>query len=107
MDLVDIWRIRHPNEQTFTQREKTKSGLVQSRLDFFLIVKSISYQVKSTDIKPGYESDHSIITLKIELLNTIARGPGFWKFNNKLLRDREYIKMVKKELNIIVSKLTG
>ena len=82
LDLVDIWRVRHPNEQTFTLREKTKSGLVQSRLDLFLVEKTISYQINSTEIKPGYRSDHSIIILKIELLNLQPRGPGLWKFNN-------------------------
>ena len=32
--LTDIWRLRHPNELKITRRERTRCGLVQSRLDF-------------------------------------------------------------------------
>ena len=34
MSLTDIWWIRHENNPGFTRRQRTKLGLVQSRLDF-------------------------------------------------------------------------
>ena len=39
-------------------------------------------------------TDHSFIKLSI-MLNNDKRGPGFWKFNCSLLRDPEYVNMVK------------
>ena len=104
--LIDIWRLRNPNELKFTRRERARGGLVQSRLDFWLISECIQYQLKHCDIKPGNKSDHSLIKLSIEILNTQKRGPGYWKFNNKLLHNIEYINMIKSELKSIAEKVT-
>ena len=38
---------------------------------------------------------------KIEKLNTMKRGPGYWKFNNKLLHDKAYVELIKSEIEII------
>ena len=105
-NLVDIWRLRNLNDRKFTRREKTRAGLVQSRLDFWLISESLSYQVKNCHIKPGNKSDHSLIKISLEILNTQKRGPGYWKFNNRLLHDSKYINMVKKELKTITKDVT-
>ena len=99
--LVDIWRLRNPNDLKFTRREKTRGGLVQSRLDYFLISESITYIVKKCLFKPGNKSDHSLIQISLEILGTQKRGPGHWKFNNKLLLDSSYISMVKNQLEDI------
>ena len=43
-------------------------------------------------------SDHSIVKIKMQLLNTQSRGKSYWKFNNKLLHDQNYINLIKQEL---------
>ena len=93
--LNDIWGIRNPTAKIFTQRQKCKNGLVQSRLDYFLTSVSISYLIKKTEIKPGNCSDHSIISITLDLIDTIKRGRSYWKFNNDFLCDSEYVNMVK------------
>ena len=47
---------------------------------------------------PGYRTDHSGILLDIILDYNIERGKGYWKFNNTLLKDNNYIKMVKETI---------
>ena len=42
-NLSDIWRIQNPRELKFTRRENSRTGLVQSRLDYFLISIQLSY----------------------------------------------------------------
>ena len=64
--LVDIWRLQNPYELKFTRRERTRGGLVQSRLDFWLISESLTYLVKNCQIKPGNKSDHSLIKFTLE-----------------------------------------
>ena len=49
-------------------------------------------------INPGYRTDHSIISLNLKLSDK-ERGPGYWKFNTSLLRDRDYVQLAKNTLN--------
>ena len=89
-NLSDIWRIRNPTEQKYTRRENCKTGLVQSRLDYILISTQLSYNISKCDIKPGLKSDHSLVNITLDLVNTEQRGPSYWKFNNTLLLDNTY-----------------
>ena len=41
--LIDIWRIRNPNTLKFTIVERSKNGIVQSRLDYWLVSLSLAY----------------------------------------------------------------
>ena len=89
LNLTDVWRVLHPDSKKFTRRGHTKSGLVQSRLDYFLISLHMIYDVHSSNIKPGIRSDHSILSVTFNIKNTQQRGKGFWKFNVSLLKDKE------------------
>ena len=100
-NLSDIWRLRNPSDLKFTRRENSRGGLVQARLDYFLISNNVTSQVSNCSIKPGLKSDHSIIKLTIQLINTQHRGRGYWKFNNKLLHDEVYVSLVKEEIQKI------
>ena len=99
--LCDIWRIRNPHNKIFTRRENSKSGLIQSRLDYWLISISLTFQTLNCDIKPSICTDHSLITLTLNLIHTQQRGKGTWKFNNSLLRDPMYIKLIKETISNI------
>ena len=67
-DLVDIWRIRNPNSRKYTWRENTTKGLIQPRLDYFFIFRSIEYIVRKEDIKPSIKTDHSIILIQFKFI---------------------------------------
>ena len=34
----------------------------------------------------------------------MKRGPGYWKFNNKLLHDKAYVELIKSEIEIITAE---
>ena len=42
-DLIDVWRIRHPDKQRFTWRQATSA--IQRRLDYWLISDSCQEEV--------------------------------------------------------------
>ena len=88
LDLVDIQRARHPNVNKFSYRSKALG--VKSRIDFFLISKSLTKFVKKVDIQTSIAPDHNTISLSLSWPNENPRGVGFWKFNNCLLEDKEY-----------------
>ena len=95
VNLVDPWRLQNPTLRRYTLRQPTP--LKQSRLDFFLISEELTTFLSSSNIVPGCRTDHSLISLDLDL-STIKRGKGFWKFNNSLLKDSKYVKCIKDKI---------
>lgn len=93
-DLIDIYRARHPNSQLFSY--ESKSLQVKSRIDFFLVAKSLVKYVSKVGITVSIAPDHKAIYFYLSLPVAIPRGPGFWKFNNTLLDDEVYIAHIRK-----------
>ena len=62
-DLIDIWRVRNPDERRFSWRQK--NPVIQRRLDFWLTSSSLQEDVENVDIIPAIKSDHSAVTLFI------------------------------------------
>ena len=92
-DLVDIWRQIYPDKKGYTWRRF--NSFQQSRLDYFLISDSLLTDVKGVKVLSGYRSDHSMIFLELES-NRKKKDRQFWKFNNALLKDKEYMQIIKK-----------
>ena len=90
--LTDTYRYFFPDRKRFTWRKK--KPLKQARLDLFLTSASTTDIIQSIDIKPGYRSDHSLVVMSV-ILNSFERGPGTWKLNTNLLKDEDYLTMVK------------
>ena len=95
LNLIDVWRTLHPDSVQCTRRQVTRSGLVQSRLDFWLISTHMLYDVDECEIVPGFKSDHSLVKLSFRLNEKQTRGRGFFKFNSMLLKDKDYVTMIK------------
>ena len=104
--LVDIWRHRNKAVSQYTRRERSRNGIVQSRLDYWFVSNSLEYLIKNTVIKPGYRSDHSVIVVELELIETQSRGRGCWKFNNNLLNDKNYVSLIKDTISSILDNVT-
>ena len=66
-----------------------------SSFRLFLIGEDLLGFVNDCKTVSGYRTDHSGVTLQLRL-NQNDRGRSYWKFNNSLLKDREYIQLVKK-----------
>ena len=96
-DLVDAFRAQHPNDLKYTW-SRSKPTKIFCRLDYFLVSQSLFDKVKSCDIVPGYNSDHSAVLLNIEL-NSITRGKGYWKMNCSYLNNPDYIELIKKTIS--------
>ena len=95
INLLDVWRFLNPLSRRYTRREMSRAGLVQSRLDYWLVSNHILYDFHSQDIHPGLKSDHSLVSLKLKIRCTQQKGRGFFKFNSALLKDLNYVNRVK------------
>ena len=96
--LCDIWRIRNPNVRRFTFRQNHVSGFIDRRLDFFLISNILQESVIKTDVLASFCTDHSPIFFSIKLKDMPTRGQGFWKFNNSLTSNSEYVEKMKNQI---------
>ena len=67
-----------------------KNPLKQARLDYFIISRPFSDLVSNCPIRASYRSDHSILELNITVCS-FRQGKGVWKFNNSLLKDKDYL----------------
>ena len=92
-DLIDIQRVRHPKLRKFTY--ESKAIRMKSRIDYFLLAKNLTKNVKKTDVFPSIAPDHNAIYISMSLSCESPRGPGLWKFNNTLLNDEEYVERVR------------
>ena len=98
-DYIDIFRFSS-DEKGFTWR-RLNPEKKQARLDFFLVSSENFQYCYDCNVLPGYRTDHSAIMLKLKL-NQNEKGRSYWKFNNSLLRDSEYIKIVKKTIGEVL-----
>ena len=94
--LCDIWRIRNESCKRFTWR--SKSPIIQRRLDFFLISSILQPFVQSCKINPAIETDHSAVDINFKSYPKEQHGPSFWKFNNSLLSDQDYITEIRNKI---------
>ena len=92
LNLVDPFREMFETEKRYTWRKPTP--LKQARLYFFLVSEGFMTSVENSDILPSYKSDHSTVVLSLKV-NEFKKGKRLWKFNNSLLKDIEYAKLIK------------
>ena len=89
--LIDIFREMHPTSKRFSWRQF--GGPKRARLDYFLTSSGLVPFVENTQIVAGTASDHSLASLRIDF-SKFQRGRGFFKFNNSLIKDKEYVQLI-------------
>ena len=69
LDLFDVFRKMHPNKKSFTYESAARN--LKSRIDFFLVAKSIACQVAEagtkTSITPDHTCKHQVRSRPLEL----------------------------------------
>ena len=93
-DLCDIWRKLNPDDIKFTW-ERVNPDVYMARLDFILTSEKAISEVLHAGHDDKFKSDHDIPYITIQPMK-LTRGPGFWRFNNTLLLDKNYVEEVNK-----------
>ena len=90
-DLCDIWRIRNPKKKYFTFRQKHFSGVIQRRLDYLFVSSNLQETISNVNIMNAFSTDHSPVFCSFMKGFQYVKGPGFWKFNNSLLSNTDFV----------------
>ena len=78
---------------------------MQCRLDCFFISKQLKDHVKECKIVPNIYSDHSAVALSVSFNESeLPRGPGFWKLNNSLLSETNYVELLTVKIPMFAKK---
>ena len=99
--MKDIWRIHYGDKREYSW---IKSGNLNkaSRIDYALVSGGLDHKVKMTQYLAGIMTDHRAFYMVVDLaLN--ERGRGYWKFNNTLLKDKEFLDIMNQELDTTLS----
>ena len=99
--LTDVFRQLNPNERSFSY--ESKSLKVSSRIDFYLVSKSITNWVAKANIKVSNAPDHKALILDLRILSEM-QSPGLWKFTNSLVEDNEFVELIKQSYSVIREK---
>ena len=62
--------------------------------------RELNDEVEKSEIKASIISDHSAMTMRIKSDCYEKKGPGYWKFNSKLIYDKEFCEQLEENLNI-------
>ena len=92
-DLIDIYRTRNDEKRVFTHHSKRHG--TYSRLDRFYVSDSLQNYVHSSTISPPILTDHSVVSIHIKAVEDMPQGPSFWRLNNDLLLDPNYVKQIR------------
>lgn len=103
-NLIDIWRDQNVETKQYTWFKKNSTK--KARLDYFFISESLLTNVIDAQIKPGYRTDHSLITLSIDFYKFI-KGKSYWKMNNSLLKDINYVHQIKRTIENVKRQYTN
>ena len=99
MDLTDIFRTFHPNEEEYTFFSSACGTL--SKTDHILGHKSNLSKFKKIEIVSSILSDHNAVRLDIKYKKKTTRNTNTWRFNNTFLSNR-LLKKSKRKLKKIL-----
>ena len=100
--LEDVWRLKHPDDNTMTWRV-LKPKPIFERLDYIFVSNNLLSLVGNEGISPAFMSDHSIPWIVLTPTETV-KGRGFWQLNVRLLSDKEYCTITKDLIKSVIEE---
>ena len=95
-ELIDCWRNLHGDEKDFTWWKN--EPYIARRLDYIFITESLHHLLLKSHHEFFTGTDHKIVH-SILSSNNGKRGQGYWKFNNALLLEKEYVELMNNKID--------
>ena len=102
-ELHDIWRIYNPDCKEYTWSRKTGTQFVARRLDYILLNEEAVNRTIDTELFSTPYSDHRGVLMDIKCSDT-QRGPGYYKFNNLLLKDKAFVSKMNETIDTFLMR---
>ena len=98
-DVYDAWRLNNTLDREFTWSRIINGSLIARRLDYILTSDSVIDDTLECQILSFPNSDHRGVFIKLKDFN-INRGPGYWKLNNALLNEQDYLTLINNVIDV-------
>jgi uncharacterized protein YlaN (UPF0358 family) len=94
VECEDIWRVFNKDSKTFTWRKN--KPLVARRLDYIFVSQTLLPYCTQASIVHFPMTDHKgvDVTVALDIDADIERGPGYFKLNNRVLTEQEFINQI-------------
>ena len=102
MDLIDIFRMFHPNAEEYTFFLSAHGTF--SRIDHILGHKSNPSKFKKTEIVSSIFSDHNTMRLGINYKKKTVRNTNTWRLTNMFLNNQKVTEEIKREIKKLLEK---
>ena len=89
MSLTDVLRHFHPKEKEYTWCRH--NPFIARRLDYCFVSEGILSSCTDCEHQFVPNTDHKAVVLNIND-NDFKRGPGYYKFNNSYLREKDFFR---------------
>ena len=106
--LNDTWRVRNPEKLEYSWTRKTSRSHEReaSRIDFALVSAGLDQKVEMIMYISSIKTDHRAVYMVINTMGN-ERGPGYWKFNTRLLQDSQYLETMNKQIEAFIADQSG
>ena len=104
LELIDSWRNLNHAEKEYTF--STNSPFIARRIDYIFISDSLLDNLQHSTIISAPFTDHRAVETYFSFHNFI-KGPSYWKFNNSLLTDNDYLDETNKLIENIKAETQG
>ena len=80
---------------------------LQRQLDYFFISDELQESISKVDVLPSLQSDHSRACMKYVDSQNGMRGNSYWKINDSLLSNPEFISSMKEKIEEVIREELG
>ena len=101
-DLYDAWRLFNPEEKQYTWSKSRP--FIARRIDYIFVSPNIFDKTIECAIQSVAFSDHRGCSVVVKFTD-IEKGPGYWKMNNSLLEDINYVNSMNNLIDSYVNTL--
>ena len=94
--LQDSWRARNESNKEYSwyKISRNKQEIKASRIDMAFC--SMGLNIENITYFPATFTDHRALFISVKCTQGKTRGPGYWKFNCLLLRNKEFVDFLNK-----------
>ena len=101
-NLIDVYRHMYPNKRTVSWT----NGRTACLLDRIFIPSNLADNIDDVCFVPSPFSDHDLLKLKLSPISlNVTTGRGYWKFNNALLDDANFIGKIRARIIVALEEL--